>query len=85
MKEKTLKFNFTTEWVKGKENCIPDALSRAPVAKPTPEDSEAEEIINLKIQAATIYNEVEDSEEKDLILKNLTEICKKDEDYEILR
>ena len=85
LKEKILKFNFVTEWVKGKEHCIPDALSRAPVAKPTPEDSEAEEVINLKIHAATLYNEDEGGEEKDLILKNLAETCKKDEDYEALR
>ena len=32
LKEKTPLFTFTTRWTSGKDHCIPDALSRAPVS-----------------------------------------------------
>ena len=35
LREKLTPYNFTTSWKKGKEHCIPDALSRAPVSNPT--------------------------------------------------
>uniref|UniRef100_A0A0P4VQ24 RNA-directed DNA polymerase n=2 Tax=Scylla olivacea TaxID=85551 RepID=A0A0P4VQ24_SCYOL len=38
LKEKIIGYVFTAEWRKGKSLAIPDALSRAPVDKPSPED-----------------------------------------------
>ncbi|XP_076052797.1 uncharacterized protein LOC143032211 [Oratosquilla oratoria] len=37
-KERLSLFVFTAKWCAGKQLCIPDALSRAPVSCPTPED-----------------------------------------------
>ena len=44
LREKLTPYSFTTSWQKGAThcNCIPDALSRAPVSDPTPEDEIAE-------------------------------------------
>lgn len=39
-KEKVTSYNFTVVWRAGKQLCIPDALSRAPVSCPSPEDEE---------------------------------------------
>ncbi|XP_047486891.1 uncharacterized protein LOC125037740 [Penaeus chinensis] len=38
LKEKIASYVFTATWRKGKELVIPDALSRAPVDSPSPED-----------------------------------------------
>ncbi|KAG0725211.1 Transposon Tf2-6 polyprotein [Chionoecetes opilio] len=38
LKEKVSPYLFTAVWRAGKQLCIPDALSRAPVSRPTPED-----------------------------------------------
>jgi len=38
LKEKVSPYIFTAVWRAGKQLCIPDALSRAPVSRPTPED-----------------------------------------------
>lgn len=38
LKEQLSPFVFTTVWRKGKDHSIPDALSRAPVGKPSEED-----------------------------------------------
>lgn len=41
LKEKISPYLFTAVWRAGKLLCIPDALSRAPVSRPTPEDEMA--------------------------------------------
>lgn len=41
VKEKISPYLFTAVWRAGKLLCIPDALSRAPVSRPTPEDEMA--------------------------------------------
>ncbi|XP_076044722.1 uncharacterized protein LOC143027334 [Oratosquilla oratoria] len=38
LKERLSPFVFKAKWCAGKQLCIPDALSRAPVSRPTPED-----------------------------------------------
>ncbi|XP_076032421.1 uncharacterized protein LOC143020148 [Oratosquilla oratoria] len=38
LKERLSSFVFTAKWCAGKQLCIPDALSQAPVSRPTPED-----------------------------------------------
>ena len=50
-------YRFTTEWRKGAEHHIPDALSRAPVADPTPEDTfthELESSVQATVRAAAV-------------------------------
>ena len=54
LKQKTALFSFTTRWTKGKDHCIPDSLSRAPVSDPLPEDQEAEEELEHHVHAITI-------------------------------
>ena len=38
MKERLMRFNFTTVWNKGKTHAIPNALSRSPVSNPSADD-----------------------------------------------
>lgn len=38
LKERLSQFVFTAVWRKGKDNSIPDALSRVPVGQPSEED-----------------------------------------------
>ena len=47
MKEKLTPFLFNTIWKKGKSHTISDALSRAPVTRPTPEDLDEENMERL--------------------------------------
>ena len=67
MKEKMSPFVFKTIWRKGKEHSIPDALSRAPIADPSPEDLEDDAITVhhirpvLASKAAAITSENEDA------------------------
>ena len=51
LKEKTALFSLTTRWMKGKYHCIPDAISRAPVSDPLPQDQEAEEGLEHHVHA----------------------------------
>ena len=43
LKEKLLPYSFTAVWKAGKTHCIPDALSRAPIATPSADEEEAED------------------------------------------
>ena len=45
LKEKLSGYVFTAHWVKGKNNIIPDALSRAPTVQPSEDDLEFEKKI----------------------------------------
>ena len=54
IKERMASFTFTTVRRKGKDNAIPDALSRAPVGDPTPTDWEAEADIVRHIRSVII-------------------------------
>lgn len=47
LREKILIYKFTTEWIRGKDNLITDALSRYPTEYPDQEDEEEEKNINL--------------------------------------
>ncbi len=54
LKEKLAFYRFETVWKSGKEHCIPDALSRAPIADPTEEDcftDELEEYVSSVVRA----------------------------------
>ena len=59
MKEKLTPFLFSTTWKKGKSDDIPDALSRAPVARPTPEDMDEETMGVYQIRATLVNQAVE--------------------------
>ena len=51
LRMKILEYSFTASWVKGTANAGPDALSRAPVSMPTPDDELGEDQ-----NAASIHN-----------------------------
>ena len=54
LKEKTSLYNFTAIWQKGKDHVIPDALSRAPVEDPTPEDSQFIQSVEHHVRQSSI-------------------------------
>jgi hypothetical protein len=91
--EKILPYNFTTEWTKGKDHNIPDALSRAPIQDPTPEDAKTEEDLRslmcarLKIAAIHLGDEEEmtpESGTQDRALTDLATAAKEDPEYQQL-
>ena len=93
LKEKILPYSFITDWVKGKDHHIPDALSRAPVKEPESEDKEVEvELSNLVIAqlqvCAAEIDEQFDLEDKnsqsDPILKELYREAQSDAEYQEL-
>jgi transposase InsO family protein len=92
LREHLLPYNFTTEWTKGKEHNIPDALSRAPVKDPGEDDREAEEDLkalmcaSLKIVAVHLEDEEDEShpERQDKMLTDMAEAAKEDQDYQQL-
>ncbi len=55
LKEKLACHRFETVWKKGSEHYIPDALSRAPIADPTPEDCFTDE---LEESVATVIRSI---------------------------
>merc|ERR1712015_396675 len=56
LKEKISPYLFTTVWRAGKLLCIPDALSRAPVSHPTPEDEMASTEATAHLRAVVSVN-----------------------------
>ena len=54
IREKTIPYNFTVEWMAGKENVVADALSRAPYFPADPEDGDLQLTINPQVQSVTI-------------------------------
>ena len=56
-------YNFTVEWMAGKENVVADALSRAPYFPPDPEDEELASRLDPTVQAVTIEGIVNGADE----------------------
>ena len=93
LKEKTSLFSFTTRWTKGKDHYIPDALSRAPVSDPSPDEQEAEEEVEHHVHAIVINSSrmAMDNDQdgdrdhlRDPILDRLQAIALSDENYKSL-
>ena len=93
LKEKTALFSFTTRWTKGKDHCIPNALSRAPVSDPLPEDQEAEEELEHHVHAITINSsrmtledDIDDTRNhlRDPTLDHLRAVALSDDNYKTL-
>ena len=59
LRERLTPFNFIATWRQGKLHAIPDALSRAPVDDPAPDDEEAEQDVSHQIASmvATLVSE----------------------------
>ena len=90
LREKLMAYNFTAVWKAGKMHHLPDALSRAPVGQPSPEDEEAEREIVHQTRStfmARRRNE-EDGDEataspmQNIILEKVRETSRADETYQ---
>ena len=90
MKEKVSQYIFTTSWRAGKFMCIPDALSRAPVANPTPEDERMCASTASSLRRVVTINSVVTSSDApplgdDRTLRALADAARADEPYQHLR
>ncbi len=89
LKTKTAQYNFTTKWRKGQDHKIADALSRAPIQDPSDDDLDdakrAHGHVNTTYKAniATV-NTLSDKSHADLLMKEVAEAAKNDEEYEML-
>ena len=71
MREKILVYKFTTEWIKGKENSLADALSRHPTEREE-ENDEPHLISRVEIR------------HKDVVLSEIQEKARGDAEYQKL-
>lgn len=80
--EKLSPYNFSIEWVKGKNHCIPDALSRAPVGQPESDsDVDVREIIVSQLSVVTGGEGIESTEYVHRAISFLTNAARSDECY----
>ena len=87
--EKTTSYSFTTTWKKGKLHAIPDALSRAPVSKPTASDEKLglhHTYVILKTEIVLendnqMPDEIRTEAAKDTIYQKIVEFVQNVEDY----
>ena len=89
LKEKTAPYLFQTVWRAGKNLCIPDALSRAPVSRPTPEDealcnAATRHLRSVVIDKSTVTMD-SPQEDADRTLQELRTAAREDQDYVRLR
>ena len=85
LRERLSQFNFVATWRQGKLHAIPDALSRAPVDDPGPDDEEAEQDISHQIASmvARLVSDVTDTDGgsnvfRDVALSELRAAAEKD-------
>jgi len=92
MKERLSPYVFETVWRKGAEHAVPDALSRAPISDPSPEDVEVDNETSTWIRrtvrvCATELNDAEESAAdhlSDPVLEQLRSVAEDDLDYQAL-
>ncbi len=88
-------YQFVTVWKKGKDHRIPDALSRAPVSDPTPEDLDDEQELYgcvsmvARVHAAAIDHDLDEdrpvsNDLADPILNELQTAAQADDEYKRL-
>ena len=86
LKTKLMGYNFTAEWLKGALNNAPDALSRNPVADPTPQDILGEtELDNTPAVSTAEVRAVSNTEAETLRIHNLKQIAAEDSTYQQLK
>ena len=78
LREKVLQYNFTVKWLEGKSNIMADALSRAPIFRPTSKEIAESEKLKL------IYS-VRAPAVEDLLLTKIVNAAKTDKEYNVLR
>eukprot|EP00117_Sycon_ciliatum_P038875 scpid16023/ scgid28814/ Transposon Ty3-G Gag-Pol polyprotein; Gag3-Pol3; Transposon Ty3-1 TYA-TYB polyprotein; Capsid protein; p24; Spacer peptide p3; Nucleocapsid protein p11; Ty3 protease; p16; Spacer peptide J; Reverse transcriptase/ribonuclease H; p55; Integrase p61; Integrase p58 len=96
LKSKLSMYVFDTVWCKGSEHAIPDALSRAPVQDPSPEDEALDAEVQFCVRVVTTMNAdqlavaaapspSDSTSAADPILAQLGEAAAADSDYCALR
>ena len=91
LREKLMAYTFTAVWKAGKTHHLPDALSRAPVDRPSPEDEEAEHEVAHQTRSVLlaqirdgVTEETGASPFQDVILDRIREAARADEAYQKL-
>ena len=87
--EKTTSYSYFTTWKKGKLHAIPDALSRAPVSKPTEYDEKqgihhTYVVLKTEIQADSsnqILDEIRNEAAKDQVYQKVVDFIQNIDDY----
>ena len=86
LKTRIMGYNFTAEWLKGKNNHAPDALSRNPVSDPQPQEMLAEQdgFDDPEMSIAEIRAVINDNTES-IRLQDLRRHAESDQEYDQLR
>lgn len=83
-------YQFNVVWRKGADHCIPDALSRAPVRDPFPDEVDesgevhSQRAASIRIAMATMMDEEENTEIADPILSEIRRVSQQDDEYQAL-
>jgi hypothetical protein len=92
MKERLLPYRFSADWIRGKDHEVPDALSRAPVSRPTKEDIASEQDLAQTMNCYISCNAASIDEgfdfprgHSDRILDDLYKTAIADENYQMLK
>ena len=92
LRERLTPFNIVATWRQGKMHAIPDALSRAPVDTPTPDDEEAEKDVEHQIASLIARlttgvpaEEAEESPFPDATLEEVRAAAERDSEYITLK
>jgi hypothetical protein len=86
LKTKTMGYNFTTKWLKGALNYVPDALSRNPTSDPQSHEMLAERDIDSAISTSSAeIRAMTDTSHESLRLQDLRKIAEDDPQYQQLK
>lgn len=80
LKEKTLQYNFKTEWIAGSKHVIADALSRAPYESPDLEDKDEQDLTENQIRM--VRRSTLTQSNIDLLIQDIATVATNDESYQ---
>ena len=86
LREKIAGYTFTASWRKGSELCIPDALSRSPVSRPSPDDLLIADDVAASVRGVARYSSAhlvpdQASPQPDIFLDHLRQAALQDQLY----
>ena len=85
LRERIAAYTFTTSWLKGSLLCLPDALSRAPVSRPTAEDLALCQELSASVRAVSVsVPSALAQDPQDLLLDHLRREADLDASYGLL-
>ena len=76
------RYSFTAIWLRGKDNYAADALSRAPIDRPRPEDELGEEVSH---RVCAVFSLASFSDDTDPLIEQISQAAKMDKEYQDLR